>query len=47
MKGLNWNEIINEALLCIIRNRISKRMIVIRTGYKPWLDDEYLAHRAK
>ena len=47
MKGLNWNEIIrspcpastlNEALLWVIRNRVSKRTIGIRTRYKPWLD---------
>ena len=58
MKGLNWNEIIrspcpvstlNEAvLLCVIRNRVSKRTFVVRTGYRPWFDDRcVLVHRAK
>ena len=58
MKGLNWNDIImspclvstlNEALLCVIRNRDSKRTIVDKTGYiKPWLNNTcVLVHRTK
>ena len=46
VKGINWNEIIrsfcpvstlNKALLSIFPNRVPKRMIVVRTGYKLWL----------
>ena len=57
MKGLNWNEIIrfpysvsslNEALLCVTRNRVSKQILVVRTDDKPWFDDRcVLAHSAK
>ena len=57
MKGLNWNGIIkspcpvslfNDALLRVIRDRVPKRTIVVRTGGKPWFDDRYaLAHCAK
>ena len=39
---------LNEALLCVIRNRVSKRTIAVRTGYKPWFNDLcVLAHLAK
>ena len=47
MKGLNGHKIIrspcsasllNEALLCVVRNRVPKRTIVVRTGDKPWFD---------
>ena len=43
VKGFNWNEIIrfpypvsllNEALLRVIRDRIPKRIIVVKTGDK-------------
>ena len=46
VKDLNWDEIVrspcrvsslNEALLRVIRNRVSKRTIVIRPGDKPCL----------
>ena len=46
--GLNLNEIIrssclvsslNEELMRVIRNRVSKRTIVVRTMDKPWFDD--------
>ena len=57
VKGLNWNRIIrspcpvlsqNEALLHVIRERVPKWTIVVRTGGKPWSDDLYvLAHSAK
>ena len=57
MKCLNWNGIIrfsyltsspNEALLRVIRDRVPKRTIVVRTGDKPWFDDQcVVAHRAK
>ena len=55
LKGLNWNEILtctvsslNEALLRVIRNRVSKRTIKIRTGDKPWFGDRrVLLHTAK
>ena len=39
---------LNEVLLHVIRNRVPKWTIVVRTGYKPWLDDQcVLAHRVK
>ena len=57
VKGLKWNRIIrspcpvsslNEALLRLIKGRVSKRTIVIRTGDKPSLDDWcVLAHLMK
>ena len=56
-KGLNWNGItrfpcsvssLNEALLRVIRDRVPKRTIVVRTGDKPRFDNRcLLAHRAK
>ena len=56
-KGLNWNEIfrspcpvslLNEALLCVIKDRIPKRTIGVRTRVKPWFDDRCdLTHPAK
>ena len=57
VNGLNWNEIIrspcpvsllSEALLRVIRDRVPKRMIVVRTGDKLRFDYRFiLAHRAK
>ena len=57
VKGPNWNGIIkspcprsslHEALLRVIRNRVHKRTIVVKTGDKPWFDDRcVLVHRAK
>ena len=57
MKGFNWNELIrfpcpvsslNETLLRVIRDRLLKRTIVVRTGDKCWFDYPcVLAHRAK
>ena len=57
MKGPNWKGIIrspcpvsslNETLLRVIRDRVFKLTIVVRTGDKPWFDDRYFsAHRAK
>ena len=47
MKGLNWNEIIkspclvsslNETLLRVIRDKVSMRMIGVRTSDKPWFN---------
>ena len=56
VKGLNWNDVIrsfypvlslNEALLRVIRGRIPKRTIVVRTGGIIWFNDRcVLAHRA-
>ena len=57
VKSLEWNEIIrslcpvtllNETLLHILKDRVSKRTIVIRTGDKPSFDDRCVqAHREK
>ena len=57
VNGLNWNEILrspcpvstlNEALLRVLRNRVPKQTVVVRTVDKPWFDDPCaLAHRAK
>ena len=57
MKGPNWNRIIrspcpasslNEALLRVIKDRVSKWTIVVKTGDKPWFDDRcVLAHGTK
>ena len=47
MKGLNWNGVIrspcsvsllNEALWLVIRERVPKRTIEVRTDDKPWFD---------
>ena len=56
-KGLNGNEIIrplcpisilNEELLLFVRKRVPLRTIVVRTGNKPWFDEQcVLAHREK
>ena len=57
MKGLSWKKIImspspvltiNEALSSGIPNRVPKRTIVVRTGNKPYFDNQcILAHCAK
>ena len=57
VKGLNWKEIVSspcpvssltKTLMCITRDRVSKRTIGVRTGDKPWFDDRcVLAHRVK
>ena len=57
VKSLNWNGIIrpscpvsslNEALLRVIMDRVSKRTIVVLIGDKPWFDVRcILAHRVK
>ena len=39
---------LNETLLRVIRDRVSKGTIVVRTDDKPWFDDWcVLLHRAK
>ena len=52
VKGLNWNGInrspclessLNEALLHIIIDRVSKRTILVRIQEKPWFDDRCLS----
>ena len=57
VKDLNWNGIIrfpypasslNESLLRVSKDRVSKRTIVVRTDDKPWFDNQcVLGHRAK
>ena len=57
VKGLNENEIIrfrcpvsslNKTLSRVIKDRVFKRTVVVRTAYKPLFHDRYVwAHRAK
>ena len=44
----NWNDIfrspcplssLSQALLCVIRDRVPKRTIVVRTDEEPWFED--------
>ena len=56
-KGLKWSGIIrspyktlslSEVLLRVIRDRVLKRTVGVKTGDKPWCDDRcVLAHRLK